>query len=134
MLIFADAEKFVRVLKADGGRRVRVGVIMKNTFELKLDENVTLSEAETTEVRCVIASYQEVEQAQRNLDIRRFPQILRQVTAYYQDSATEFEKGLLSTAIAEAQRMMRRVDLKDLPSREVKAGPETTPKKSRGRR
>ena len=121
MLIFADAEKFVRVLKADGGRRVRVGVIMKNTFELKLDENVTLSEAETTEVRCVIASYQEVEQAQRNLDIRRFPQILRQVTAYYQDSATEFE-------------MMRRVDLKDLPSREVKAGPETTPKKSRGRR
>ncbi len=117
MLIFADAEKFVRVLRADGERRARVGVILKNTYELKRDENTSLSEAEVAEIQSVISNYQEVEKAQRSLDMRRFPQILRQATDYYEGAATEFEKRLISMAIAEAQKVIRRVDLKNSPSR-----------------
>lgn len=146
MLIFSDAEKFVRVLRVNGERRARVGVIMKNTFELKADENAALSEAESSEIQGVIASYQQVEQAQRRLDILRFPQIMRLVTEHYQVGADELEKRLIASTLVEAQRLIRRADRenappaeRDNPQLDLGAGAETvaqaaTSRKSRGRR
>lgn len=146
MLIFSDAEKFIRVLRVNGERRARVGVIMKNTFELKADENAALSEAESSEIQGVIANYQQVEQAQRRLDILRFPQIMRLVTDHYQAGADEFEKRLIASTLVEAQRLIRRTDRenappadRDSPQLDLGAAAETvaqaaTSRKSRGRR
>ena len=112
MLLFLDSPKFIKVLRAgvNGEARAPVGVIPKNTFEMRDGATASLSPEEREEIREVVGGYREVAEIQRNLDVKRFPQIAREVAEYYVTGATALEKKQISAALVEALRAVRKTD------------------------
>lgn len=112
MLLFLDSPKFIKVLRAGvkGEARAPVGVISKNTFEVRDGTNASLSPDEREEIRAVVGGYREVAEIQRNLDVKRFPQIAREVAEYYATDATALERKQISAALVEALRVVRKSD------------------------
>ena len=114
MLLFVDAPKFIKVLRGsegtEGARRTRLGVILKPAMTLRIDSNVTLSDDETTDIDAAIAQMKSADDVQRKYEAMKFPEIARHVAEYYAEQATELEKRMISLALLEAIRAIRKTD------------------------
>jgi hypothetical protein len=114
MLIYVDAPKFVKVFRGnpsgEGSRRIRLGVIMKVSHDFREDLKTPATPDEKAEIAKAIEIMSGATEAQTRADVLRFPEIARQVAEYYATSASEFEKGLISTAALELTRAVRKAD------------------------
>jgi hypothetical protein len=115
VLFFVDQPniiKIIRVTADDTGKnsRVRVGTFFKNTMEKKLDEKVSFSNAELEEIDKGFDAYIRSKDARRQFYALSFPEIAREVMEYFESSATETERELITMAITEAVRKIRKID------------------------
>lgn len=112
MLVYVDTERSVRIFSSDDPERkpVQVGAVLKTTFEVRLESNALLSEAELEEIQDVAERLRIAAGTQKRLDALRFPEITRQVLSYYTTIADELEKRLISSALRQAVRTIRRHD------------------------
>ena len=113
MLICVDAPKFIKVFRrnesGEGARRVRLGIIMKGTNDFRADAKAAVTATETAEIQKVVASYQAADDARARAEALGFPEIARRVADYYAEHATDVEKGLISAALVELTRAVRKV-------------------------
>jgi hypothetical protein len=114
MLIYVDAAKFIKIYRSnessEGSRRIRLGSIAKRTYEFRADENAAVTDAERAELETVVESYKAADAAKVRAHALAFPEIARQVAEYYAEHATEVEKRLISVAVLEMARAIRKAD------------------------
>ncbi len=112
MLIYVDAPKFVKVFRentsGDGARRIRLGVIMKGLLDFREDPKMVPTDDEKAEIAKAIASFESAADKQTQADVLRFPEMARRIAEYYETSASDFEKRLISVASLELTRKLRR--------------------------
>ena len=111
MLVYVDAAKFIKVYRSgQGGRRHRLGVIAKRNHEFRADANVDLTDEERAEMAKVVESYQAAEAAKVRANALAFPELAREIAEYYVEHATDLEKGLISVAVLEMMRAIRKAE------------------------
>ena len=113
MLLFGDKAKAIRIFRVketeEGVKRVHIGSVQKAKLEIGADLKAELSLEELQEVKQVIDLHQTVGEAQRKLDIARFPEIVRVIADYVtSEQASELEKRVIATALTDAIRQIRK--------------------------
>jgi hypothetical protein len=121
MLIYVDAPKFIKVYRpnesGEGAKRIRLGVITKTTYDFRADEKAAVTDEETVEMEKIVETYKAADAAQVRAYAVGFPEIARLVAEYYAEQATDVEKRLISLAVLEMTRAIRKAD-------KVEASPE----------
>jgi hypothetical protein len=115
MLFFVDQQNLVKIVRvspdATGKRtRSRVGKFYKKTLERELDDGAKFSDSEIREIDDVIEVYSRSNEMRRQHHALSFPEIVRETMEYFEARATEAERELITTAVSEAVRRIRRVD------------------------
>ena len=114
MLIYVDAPKFIKVFRAntsgEGARRIRLGVIIKGIHDFRADTKTAATEDEQAEIANAIETFESLSERQVRAEVLRFPEIARLVAEYYETTASDFEKSLISVASVEMTRALRRAD------------------------
>lgn len=112
MLSYIDSPLFIKVYRDDPttGRRSRLAVVVKSNFDIRLDRHVNPSPSEQKEIAEVIGKYRAAQDVQAHADALRFPEIARVVTDYYARCTQQVERKLISGAIIEALRAIRKAD------------------------
>lgn len=118
MLSYIDSPLFVKVYRDDPvtRRRLRLAVIVKSTFDVRLDRAASASPSEETEIADVISKYRAAGEVQARADALRFPEIARTVTEYYAQCTQPVERKLIAGAVIEALRGIRKADKARLQS------------------
>jgi len=114
LLIYVDAPKFIKVFRentsGDGARRIRLGVIIKGLLDFREDPKIVATDEEKAEIAKAIETFESAADKQTQADVLRFPEVARRVAEYYETSASDFEKRLISVASLELTRTLRRAD------------------------
>jgi hypothetical protein len=122
MVVCIDSEHFIKVFReheTDGKpRRVRLGVVHKAKFDIRPAPGVTISEEEMEELQAIVDTYRSAIESQKRTDALRFPEIARSVVEYYNNSASDIERQLISNALRETMRAMRKAN-RDVPVKEA---------------
>jgi hypothetical protein len=115
MLFFVDQPrivKIIRVAKDDKGKptRSRVGTFFKTSHEVKLSEDAHLTNDEAGEVNKAIDVFKRARDVRSQYFALNFPEISREVMEYFEAGASETERELITVAITEALRKIRKLD------------------------
>ncbi|MBL6749548.1 MAG: hypothetical protein ISP90_03465 [Nevskia sp.] len=115
MMFFVDQPNIIKIIRvtpdANGkNTRTRVGTFFKNTLERKLEEKVKFTKAELEEIDNAIETFNRSKQVRRQHYALSFPEIVREVMAYFETDANETEKELIAMAVTEALRKIRKLD------------------------
>jgi hypothetical protein len=120
MLVFVDQDKHVRIVRAemaDGvSSRAPLGRIMKNRLEIAEDLRALLSDEETESVAQMIDVYKNAAAARAEYYSLSFPEIAREVMDRFEQSASDAERQLISGALMEAVRRMRKFERENQPA------------------
>jgi hypothetical protein len=113
MLLFLDQQGKVKILrstpdKSGKSRRTRVGTISKTSLTRNLARSAQLSQQEEVEVQSALEVMRRAQAVRRHAYALEFPQIAREVMDYFENGATRMERELISSAVLEAMRRMRR--------------------------
>lgn len=115
MLFFADQEKSIKVFRLveDGSqtKRVRLGSVQKSKMEVGDELLQALGGDEVEEVKKVIEMYVGAKAKQMQLDVARFPEVIRHVVDYISSGqATDVEQRMFAATIMNSIRQLRRHD------------------------
>jgi hypothetical protein len=113
MLLFIDQPKTIKIFRVEeteaGAKRIRIGAVQKGKMAIGDELKKELNSDESKEVQNVIDMYSKSETIQTQLDVSRFPETVRNVISYIgSDASSELEKRVLTTALVEAVRVLRR--------------------------
>jgi len=117
MLIYLDHPTYVRVYRANdgasGSNRILVGRILKSNYQFVPHRDAGLaSPDEEADVQRVIQFWTDSHLLKRRAQALNFPEVARQVAEFYATSKDDVEKRLISAAVLQLSRALRRVDLK----------------------
>lgn len=112
MLSYIDSPLFLRVYREDpqSRRRARLAVVVKSSFEIRMDPKANPSNPERSEIDDVIAKYRLAHDMQVRAEALRFPEIARSVSDYYATCDQALERKLIAGAVIEALRAIRKAD------------------------
>ena len=112
MLTFIDQPKHIRLVRThdEGGvtSRAPIGRLVKGHLELSEDLRALLTPEKVSEVEMVIGSLKRAESVNRENYALSFPVIAREVMDRFEDGASESERLLITGALMEAVRRMRK--------------------------
>ncbi len=115
MLIYVDNPHNLRVYRAidnpGGPKRLFVGRILKTNYEFVRDgEGELSSEEEESDVQRVIQACRDAQQIKLRAEAMSFPEVARRVAEFYAASTDDVEKRLISTAVLQMTRAIRKID------------------------
>lgn len=115
MLIYVDNPNNLRVYRAidnpGGPKRIFVGRILKANYEFVRDtEGELSSKEEESDIERVIKACKDAQQVKLRVEAMSFPEIARRVAEFYAASTDDVEKRLISTAVLQMARAIRKVD------------------------
>lgn len=114
MLVYLDNANSLRVYRTTetpGAPRTFIGRIQKANFEyVKEKEGEPASEEEERDIQHVIAVCKDAHQSRLRAEALNFPEVARRVAEFYALSTNDAEKRLISTALQQMTRAVRRVD------------------------
>lgn len=114
MLVFIDAPKIVKIFRKEEAKadlpRTSLGFMVKSNSEIRLGAEVKISRDEQGELDGLVETYRQAGLAQERANILGFPAIARSVAEYYGEGASPLEKKLISVALRESLRAIRRAD------------------------
>lgn len=115
MLIYVDYPTYLRVYRANEGpvgpKRILVGRILKASGQFVGHRNAELASAEEEiDVQRVVQAYRDGQQSKLRSEAMSFPEIARRVTDFYTASADDVERRLISAAVLQMSRALRKVD------------------------
>ena len=115
MLFFIDQPrivKIIRVTKDDKGKaaRSRVGTFFKTSQETKLDDGAHFTKDEHGEIDKALNVFRQAREVRSQYFALNFPEISREVMEYFESGASETERELITVAITEALRKIRKLD------------------------
>lgn len=114
MLVYLDNAISLRVYRtteAPGAPRTFIGRIQKSNFEYVREKEVEpASEEEEREIQHVIQVCKDAQQSRLRSEALSFPEIARRVAEFYAVSTSDVEKRLISTALQQMTRALRKVD------------------------
>jgi len=126
MLIYVDNPHNLRVYRAidnpNGPKRLFVGRILKTNYEFVRDgEGALSSEEEESDIQRVIQACKDAQQTKLRAEAMSFPEIARRVAEFYAASTDDVEKRLISTALVQMTRAVRKADEGALADRSAPA-------------
>jgi hypothetical protein len=115
MLIYVDNPNNLRVYRTSdnpiGPKRIPVGRILKSNYEFVRDaEGGLSSEAEEKDVQRVIQTCKDALQTKLKAEAMSFLEVARRVTDFYAASTDDVERRLISTAVVQMAKAIRKVD------------------------
>ena len=113
MLLILDQEKNYKIFRTtsenDGSvKRERIGLIPKSTFEIAEDLKSSVSNEEMSELEETVTALKEGKDIRLKAKVHDFPAIAREVVEYVTSAGTPLEHRLVTSAILEAVRLIRR--------------------------
>jgi hypothetical protein len=90
------------------GTSVPLGFITKKTFEVAINDGVSITDEELQEIESLAASYKAAAASVLQATALNFPETVTQVMDYYEGQAAELEKHLIRSAVQGAARRLRR--------------------------
>jgi hypothetical protein len=115
MLKFVDQPTQVRVMRvtadaAGKNSRENIGTIFKATLEKKTDEKRKPSKGELEEIDKVVETLQRSKMLRTQAHALNFPEIMREVMEYYEDSANATERALITESVKQALQKIRKIE------------------------
>ncbi|WP_179505166.1 MULTISPECIES: hypothetical protein [unclassified Sphingomonas] len=111
MLLFIDDSRTIKIARqADNGPREVLGKVKKHDLTLPEDVLEQLKPDEIEEVENVFDLITEGESQRIKAQVAAFPTTVREVLAFYKDTATPVEQRWILGALLEGLRVVRRHD------------------------
>jgi hypothetical protein len=115
MLIYIDHPTYLRVYRANEGpigpKRILVGRILKANYQFVGHKKAELASAEEEiDVQRVIQACRDAHQTRLRSEAMSFPEIARRVAEFYAAATDDVEKRLISAAVLQMSRALRKVD------------------------
>lgn len=114
MLLFMDQQRMIKVVRAASDAsgkmsRTRVGTINKVTLAKNLGKKIKLSQEESQEIDNTLDVLRRARVVKRQAYALEFPEIIREVLEYCENGASRTERELITTAVLEATRRVRKM-------------------------
>ena len=115
MLIYIDHPTYLRVYRANDGpigpKRILVGRILKANYQFVGYKKAELASAEEEiDVQRVIQACKDAHQTRLRSEALSFPEVARRVAEFYTASTDDVERRLISAAVLQLSRALRKVD------------------------
>ncbi|WP_428659381.1 hypothetical protein [Reyranella sp.] len=115
MLIYVDNPNNLRVYRSidspGGPKRMFLGRILKASYEFIGDTEEELpSKEEKSDIQRVIQTFKDAQQIKLKAEALSFPEVARRVTEFYATSNDDVQRRLISTAVLQMSRAIRKVD------------------------
>jgi hypothetical protein len=115
MLIYIDNPTYLRVYRANDGpigpKRILVGRILKANYQFVGYKKAELASAEEEiDVQRVIQACKDAHQTKLRSEALSFPEVARRVAEFYTASTDDVERRLISAAVLQLSRALRKVD------------------------
>ena len=115
MLIYIDNPTYLRVYRANDGpigpKRILVGRILKANYQFVGYKKAELASAEEEiDVQRVIQACKDAHQARLRSEALTFPEVARRVAEFYTASTDDVERRLISAAVLQLSRALRKAD------------------------
>ena len=115
MLIYIDNPTYLRVYRSNAGpsgpKRTLVGRILKASYQFVPHKDAELaSPEEKADVHRVIQIWIDGHRTKLRAEALNFPEIARRVAEYYATTTDDVEMRLISAAVLQMSRALRKVD------------------------
>ena len=115
MLIYIDNPTYLRVYRANDGpigpKRILVGRILKSNYQFVAHKDTELtSTEEEIDVQRVIQACKDAHRTKLRSEAMSFPEVARRVTEFYAASTEDVERRLISAAVLQMSRALRKLD------------------------
>ena len=115
MLIYIDNPTYLRVYRTNadpsGPKRTLVGRILKASYQFVPHKDAELaSPEEKADVHRVIQIWIDGHRIKLRAEAMSFPEVARRVAEFYAASPDDVEKRLISAAVVQLSRALRKVD------------------------
>jgi len=112
MLLFIDEPRNLKIVRQppEGGLREPLGKVKKQLLTIPDEMAGQLKDEEAAEIEAAFDLLTEGEAARIKAAVAAFPATIREVLAYYKDSANPMEQRWILGALLEGLRVVRRHD------------------------